>query len=689
MIFHGNYYIQPFVYGASMTVKKVIKRDGRTADFDRNKITEAIFKAAVSVGGKDLSISEDLSNKVMEAVNERYDEKTPTVEDIQDIIEHVLIKEGHSKTAKAYILYRQKRKELREFREAILGMNFKTNLSLNALKLLKDKYLLKDELGNTIEAPNDMFRRVAKNVAKADSFYESKKEDVTKTEEEFYQVMYNLDFLPNSPTLMNAGTDVQQLMSTFVLPIEDSIESIFEALKNAALIHKTGAGTGFTFSKLRPKNDMVNSTKGTATGPISFMKIFDMATDIMKQGGRRRGANMGILMIDHPDIMEFITAKDDQKSLTNFNISVGLTDRFMKAVEENKDYPLINPIDGTEIKRMKAREIFNLIMFQAWKTGDPGLLFMDRINKCHPLPDMKIEATDSCASQPLLPYEAAPLGSINLANMVDDRKIDFEKLKRTVHIAVHFLDNVIDVNKYPLKEIKAMCQQNRKIGLGVMGFADMLYQLKIPYNSEDGAKTASKLMKFIRDEAELASLELAKDRGVFPNWKQSIYAEEKLKLRNATLTTIAPTGSISIIADVSTGIEPNISLCYVRKIMENREFFYVNPYFEDAIKEDEFYSEAFLQKIKNKGSLQDVDELSNEQKKVFVVAYDISPEWHLKVQAAFQKYTDNAISKTVNFKGDATVQHVEKVYWLAYELGCKGVTIYRDGSKSEQIFSLQ
>ena len=671
-----------------MAVKKLIKRDGRVADFDKEKITEAIFKAASSVGGSDRSISEDLSNKVVDVINERFPNKIPNVEDIQDAIEYVLVKEGHAKTAKAYILYRQKRKELRELREAILGMNFKTNLSLNAIKLLKDKYLLKDEQGNTIEAPNDMFRRVAKNIAKADLLY-NKKADISKTEDEFYQVMLNLDFLPNSPALMNSGTEIQQLMSTFVLPIEDSIESIFEALKNAAIIHKTGAGTGFNFSKIRPKNDLVSSTKGLATGPISFMKIFDTATDTMKQGGRRRGANMGILAIDHPEIMEFIISKDDPKSLTNFNISVALTDKFMKAIEDNKDYPLINPHDGKEVKRLKAGEIFNLIMFQAWKTGDPGILFMDRINKANPLPNIKIDSTDSCASQPLLNYEAVCLGSVNLANMVKDSKIDFEKLARTVQIAVHFLDNVIDVNKYPLKEIKKMCLANRKIGLGVMGFADMLYQLRVPYNSEDGVKTAAKVMKFIREEAEKASIDLAKERGVFPSWKNSIYAKDKIKLRNATLTTIPPTGSISIIADVSTGIEPNISVCYVRKILENREFFYVNRYFEEAIKENDYYSDTFLQKIKNKGSLGDVEELSPDDKKIFVVAYDISPEWHLKVQAAFQKYTDNAVSKTVNFKNDATVQDVEKVYMLAYELGCKGVTIYRDGSKSEQIFTLQ
>lgn len=672
-----------------MPVKKVIKRDGRTAEFDRSKITEAIFRAAASVGGKDRGIAEELASKAAEVLNERFEDKTPSVEDIQDIIEYVLVKEGHARTAKAYILYRQKRKELREFREAILGMNFKTDLSLNALKLLKDKYLLKDEQGNTIEGPNDMFRRVAKHVAKADALYDSKKDEVSSTEEEFYNIMANLEFLPNSPALMNAGTDVPQLMSTFVLSIEDSIESIFEALKNAALIHKTGAGTGYTFSKIRPKNAAVNTTQGTATGPISFMRIFDMATEVMKQGGRRRGSNMGILMVEHPDIVEFITAKDDPKSLANFNISVGVTEKFMRAVDENKDYALLDPQDGKEVKRVKAREIFNLIMFQAWKTGDPGILFMDRINKFNPLPGMRIEATDSCASQPLLAGEGAPLGSINLSAMAADGKIDFEKMRKAVHAAVHFLDNMIDINKYPNKDIKALCLANRKIGLGVMGFADMLYQLRIPYNSEEGVKAAGKVMKFIRDEAELASIELAKERGVFPNWKESRYAEEKLKVRNATLTTIAPTGSISIIADVSSGIEPNISLCYVRKIMENREFFYVNRYFEEAIKDEDYYSEAFLQKIKNKGSLQDVEELSAELRKVFAVAYDIAPEWHIKVQAAFQKHTDNAISKTVNFRRDATVQDVENVYMLAYELGCKGVTIYRDGSKSEQLFSLQ
>ncbi len=667
--------------------RKIRKRDGRIVSFDRNKITRAIEKSILSVKAKDGTLAEALSRQVMKIIKRKFVGKIPGVEDIQDIVENVLIKNGLTGVAKAYILYRQKRKELREAK-GIFGLQDDLKLPVNAVRILEKRYLLRDESGNLIETPKKMFRRVAKEVASADNLY-GKKFNREETERKFYRVMANLEFIPNSPTLINAGTRMGQLSACFVLPVEDSMKSIFAAVKDMALIHQSGGGTGFSFSRLRPKGDLVKSTKGIASGPVSFMRVFDMATDIIKQGGRRRGANMGILRIDHPDILEFVTAKTREGAFANFNLSVAITDKFMKLLEANKEYELVNPRTRKPISKLRARDVFNLIVAMAWKTGDPGLVFIDQINRKNPTVHTGIiESTNPCGEQPLLPYESCVLGSINLSRMIDRDKIDWEKLRGVVRTAVHFLDNVIDVNRYPLPRIERMTKSNRKIGLGVMGFAEMLIKLGISYNSREGVSIAENIMKFITREAREKSKKLAKLRGVFPNFKGSIWDKRKIRMRNACLTTIAPTGTISTIAGCSSGIEPLFAISYVRRILEGTQFLETNGLFEEIAKEKGFYDKKLLMEIAKKGSIRHMKKIPPSVRKIFVTAFDISPEWHVKMQAPFQKHTHNAVSKTVNLPYEATVEEVEKVYKLAFKLGCKGVTVYRYGSKPQQVLYL-
>ena len=593
----------------------------------------------------------------------------------------------------------------------------KLNLSKNALTILEHRYLRKNAKGNLIEKPENMLRRVAKNVSIADAKYKYSKQikkiqkkykkefydivetkefkkltgndrELKKTEEEFYSLMASLDFLPNSPTLLNAGRKLQQLAACFVLPIEDDIDSIFKILHDTAKIHKTGAGTGFNFSRLRQKGDLIESA-GYTSGAVSFMKIYDAATEQIKLGGTLRGANMGILNFDHPDIEEFITVKSDQNALTNFNISVAITDKFIEAVKKNKEYNLVSPRTKKPVKKESAKRIFEMISQQAWNNGDPGVIFIDRINKFNPTPELgMIESTDSCGEQPLLPYESCNLGSINLLNIIQNKKINYEKLRKTIREAVHVLDNVIDMCDYPLKENRKIVEKNRKIGLGIMGFADMLIKLGVAYDSDEGLKKAEELMKFISEESKNASTELAKTRGTFPSWNKSIY-RKNMKLRNATTTTIAPTGTISIIANASSGIEPLFALSYARRTAEGKDLIYFHEELKRVLTEKNLCSDEIIEKIHKEGSLKNIEEIPEAIKEIFVIGSDIGAEWHVKMQAAFQKYVDNGISKTVTLPKDASVEDVERIFLLAHELGCKGISIYRSGSREGQVIYLR
>ena len=617
----------------------------------------------------------------------------------------------------------------------------KARITENSKFVLERRYLMKNENGEVCETPEELFARVAINISLADRKYDEKA-DIKKTAKEFYEIMINTDFSPNSPTLMNAGRELQQLSACFVLPIDDDMNSIMQTLFDTVMVHKSGGGTGFSFSRLRPNGSRISSTNGTSPGPISFIRMYNNTTEEIKQGGTRRGANMGILRVDHPDIITFIYAKQDNKAVTNFNLSVAITDKFMQAVHKNQYYHLINPHTKTHYTLeqltsiqhqvhkdapalkissdnkkvfdshtdeeigvvrdghilLNARKVFDLIIRMAWKNGEPGTVFIDKINEYNPTPDLgEIESTNPCGEQPLLPYESCNLGSINLANFVKNKDVDYDGLKNVIHTTVHFLDNVIDMNKYPLKQIEGMTLANRKIGLGVMGFADMLIELGIPYNSDKGIKTGEKIMKFIDEESKRASVELAKTRGVFPNYKDSIYdknsknfKDKELLLRHAATTTIAPTGSISIIAGASSGIEPLFAIAFKRKhiLHKGDELLEINPLFEKKAKEMGFYSKELMNEVCEKGTIHSIEKIPKEIRKTFVTSHDISPEYHIKMQAAFQKYTDNAVSKTVNFPNKATEEEIRQVYELAYELQCKGVTVYRDGSREEQVLNI-
>ena len=567
-------------------------------------------------------------------------------------------------------------------------------LTNNAKAVLRRRYQSKDREGNVIEEPDQMFHRVAHNLAQADRNYGANEGDVEETEEEFHRVMSRLEYLPNSPTLMNAGRELQMLSACFVLPVLDSMEAIFETVKQATLVQKSGGGTGFAFSQLRPEGDIVGSTGGVASGPVSFMRAFDGATEAVKQGSTRRGANMGILNITHPDILRFISSKEDGHSISNFNISVAVNEDFMQKVQRREDYDLINPRTGKVQGRLNSGEVFDLLVEMAWKTGDPGIVFLDRINRDNPTPQLgQIESTNPCGEQPLLPYESCNLGSVNLARMVrytdHGAELDFDKLSGVIKTAVHMLDNVIDMNNYPIPAIDEMSKKTRRIGLGVMGFADLLVQLGVPYDSEEALGVAGQVMSFVKGKTDAASMVLAEHRGVFPAWEGSIYDYPGgPRMRNSAPTTIAPTGTISIIAGCSSGIEPLFALSYVRNVMDNTLLAEGNPFFEAVARKEGFYSQELMERLAEEGSLHDIDgDIPPWAKRLFVTSHDISPEWHVRMQAASQKHTENAVSKTINFPQSATKQDIAAAYMLAYELGCKGITIYRDGSKENQVLS--
>ncbi|MGQ9536805.1 MAG: vitamin B12-dependent ribonucleotide reductase [Actinomycetota bacterium] len=671
----------------AMTMERIRKRDGSVVPFEKDKIAAAIRKALEAVGEGDPSRAGSLAEEVVARLEERYVGDIPTVEEVQDLVEETLIDRGLPRTAKAYILYREKRAEIRRTKD-FLGVRDELKLTINAVNVLKKRYLLKDEKGQVVETPDQMFRRVARAVAQAEKLY-GPEADVSAWEDEFYRLMVSLEFLPNSPTLMNAGTEVGQLSACFVLPVEDSIPGIFDALKNMALVHKSGGGTGFSFSRLRPKGDVVQTTMGVASGPVSFMRIFDVTTEIIRQGGRRRGANMGILRCDHPDILDFITAKDQEGFFSNFNLSVGITDEFMEALKKDEVYLLRNPRNGVVTGSLHARDVFNLIVTQAWRTGDPGLIFLDTINRHNPTPHLgEIESTNPCGEQPLLPWESCNLGSINLKAMVRDGKLDRERFRSVIRAAVRFLDDVIDVNRWPLEETERVTKGNRKIGLGVMGFADALLMMGVPYDSEEGLQAAEEIASILEEESHRASSELAAERGNFPNYPGSVWDKKGIPMRNATTVTIAPTGTISIIAGTSSGIEPIFAISFVRNVIEGTRLMEVNPIFEQVARERGFYGNDLMMDIARSGTLHYVEGIPEDVKRVFVTAFDIAPEWHVRMQAIFQKHCDNAVSKTINFPSDASIDDIEEAFLLAYRLGCKGITVYRYGSKREQVLYL-
>ena len=597
----------------------------------------------------------------------------------------------------------------------------KLNLSENAIKVLEKRYLKRDKDGNCVETPADMFKRVASTIAAGDLKFGKTQADVDALTERFYNMITNRYFMPNSPTLMNAGRELGQLAACFVLPVEDSLEGIFETVKNTALIHKSGGGTGFSFSRLRPKNSVVRSTMGVSSGPVSFMEVFNAATEAVKQGGTRRGANMGILRVDHPDILDFINCKSDNNKLNNFNISVAVTDKFMEALKAGTDYDLINPQNGEVVNRMSAKKVFDMIVDGAWRNGEPGIIFIDKMNSDNPTPHIgQIESTNPCGEVPLLAYEACNLGSINLGMMVDETpegsKINWERLADTTRTAIRFLDNVIEVNNYPLPKLSEMVRNNRKIGLGVMGWADMLMKMGLSYASEEGTKLGAQIMEFIDYASKCESIELSKERGRFNNFSGSVYDNkkfltnkyagksagiisddkwadldsqiEKFGIRNATTTCIAPTGTISMIASASGGVEPLFGLVFSRLIMDGTEMLEINPIFKDYMIKKGLYSEDLMREIAKTGSVAHVDGISDEIKHIFVTAHDVSPYWHVKMQAAFQLHTDNAVSKTVNFEEHATRQDIEEAYILAYENNLKGITVYRNNSRQFQPMNL-
>ena len=670
-----------------MAIKKIRKRDGRTEVFEARKIALAIRGAMRELGREDTVRADSLAERVLRLTEQELPagRDAPTVEQVQDAVERVLVEAKDLELAKAYILHRFRHATLRSAKH-VFGVRDDLKLSLNAIRVLEKRYLRKNGAGEVVETPSEMFQRVAGAIAAVDANYEGAAVE-KESAERFYRLMASLEFLPNSPTLMNAGTPLGQLSACFVLPIEDSMDGIFSALRHMAFIHQSGGGTGFSFSRLRPRGDVVRSTGGIASGPVSFIEVFDRATDVIKQGGRRRGANMAILNVDHADAVEFILCKTRSGYLQNFNLSVAVSDRFMDAVETGGEHVFVNPRTGGEAERCPARDVFALICSAAWQCGDPGLIFLDEVNRRNALLGVgRIEATNPCGEQPLLPNESCNLGSINLTRFIGDDALDFDRLGIAVEEAVHFLDNVIDANRYPLPEIERASVAGRKIGLGVMGFSDALYRMDVPYPSERALELAEEIARFITERGRAASARLGKSRGSFPLFERSAWPAAGFSaLRNATVTTVAPTGTLGLIAGVSSGIEPVFALRYWRTMAEGATLFETHPEFLRRAQALGIDTEALFAGPAGRGSIQSCNDLPDELRRVFVVARDIPPEWHVRMQAAFQKHVDAGVSKTVNLARRATVEDVRRAFMLAHKLRCKGITVYREGSRENEV----
>ena len=693
-----------------MRIRQVRKRDGKLAAFDKTKITDAIFKAAQSVGGSNRITAEFLADKVIEMLERNMPfGAIPNIEDIQDVVEKALIEEGHAKTAKAYILYRNERAKVREEQKKILnGKTTKLPFSMNALQVIAKRYVVHDREDNVIESPEEMFYRVSNALAEVEYMYGKSDEDVEKFREHFMEIMTNFEFTPAGRTLANAGAPTPIVPNCVVLHMEDSMDGIFQTLKEASVLQQAGCGLGFPFHLLRPAGSIAKKSRGVASGPVSFLKVYNAAFSVIKQQNRH-GANMGVMRVDHPDILEFVHAKDVEGDINNFNISVGLTNEFMEKVRDSDPSPWLCDWKGEKMKprrvyrnstgavvdikeeTMTARELFQEIISSAWKTGEPGCAFIDKVNETNPLPGLgRIEACNPCGEQYLHDGDVCNLGSINLEKFVSEGKIDFDRLRHVTRVAVRMLDNVIDFTSAPVEKVNTSIRSNRRVGLGIMGFADMLYQLHVPYNSDEGFKTAEKVMKCVNDASHEMSQELAEEKGPFPNWDKSIYKQHGIKMRNAAVTNIAPTGTISMVFDVSGGVEPYFALAYHYQgiLGGNTELYYVNKHLKKALEKYGLYTNDIMKKINEEGSLSSIAEIPSELKRVFVTAMDISSEDHTRMQASFQKFCDNAISKTVNFPEAATKEDVLQGYILAWQLGCKGCTAYRNNSRNIQVLNL-
>jgi ribonucleoside-diphosphate reductase alpha chain len=665
--------------------QEVRRRDGGTAPFDRARITAAVAAAMQEVGRTNRRTAEDATQRVVERLAQRLGNRPPPIEEIQDEVERTLMAMGLPDVARAYVLYRRRRSDLREAKR-LIGVRDELKLTVNAVAVLRDRYLLRDAQGRLVESTGEMMDRVAGAVARAEEEFMVNSSVIWA--EEFARRLRSLDFLPNSPTLMNAGTPLGLLSGCFVLPVEDSLRSIFATLGDMALVHQAGGGTGFSFSRLRPRGDVVRSTHGVASGPVSFMRIYDQATAVVKQGGRRRGANMGILAVSHPDIEEFVAAKRHPGVLENFNLSVGVTDAFMRAVERDTRHRLVNPRTGNVVREVSARDLFDLICTEAHRAGDPGLVFLNRIARDNPVPGRgRIEATNPCGEVPLLPNESCNLASVNLARMVTAGKVDWRRLQLTVRLVTRFLDDVIEVNRYPTAEVERATRATRKIGVGVMGLAELLAALGIPYDSEEALRLAGRIARTVRDETKRTSVELAEERGPFPAFGESTFAASgSPPLRHAQVMSIAPTGTISVIAGTTSGIEPMFAVAYVRNVLGTR-LVETNPLFERVARSGGFYSDELMAEIARTGGVSGNLRVPDPVQRAFVTALGIDPEWHLRMQARFQRYADAAVSKTVNLPTSASVEDVKRIYSAAWRARLKGITVYRYGSRSSQVLT--